>query len=611
VKAIGGMAPELSHPREWRGRRHPFDVLFGNVRDPDELPDSALRANGDIWRLVIDYPFDSAGYSRRDDIARVEGLRRAGVSGRTVFWLPFYLTEDRLGQVGTLVRLNYVLAGDGERLYSLASDMSAPDRQQAKIMLEQMQRTVRERLLDCLKQGYGAAAPQPADVEADADPVFQTLAEGLRMDNLVGGSLKAAFDHLTTQLLTWSYPGAPNLPEDEVLVRATDVRRVLEVVKRAVADPTRGVMVESLDRPTVRRICNPLRLGELIENKYVLNLTTSHWTRHFLQGAARRGYTDQFPVRVLRELTEAPAPRGLDKFVQNLIIAAFALDQDLGWFQYGAQVPPPPLEHLTDDFELRHPRMPDEEVWARSVRRSAALLGKMVSPLRSAANVAELARQTREAARLQAGDSRELANLLRRHAVQLGLDIDGEIGRLATATRAAAMLDQLTLEADDVVLVELLASADFGEVDDTTVSRSTSSARSVASALTQTQWSVLDAVAKLMDDRAGQARALLEQLADAAAHEQMHRDLIAELDRAVRLGVQLLTESRSPIPAPPPTQPLPPVPGLPPTQPPPLGVVGERVVRNLAELRQAEAEIGAVLERNIGKAVRVNWTVQE
>jgi hypothetical protein len=300
--------------------------------------------------------------------------------------------------------------------------------------------------------------------------------------------------------------------------------------------------------------------------------------------------------------------------VQNLIIAAFALDQDLGWFHYGAQVPTPPLEHLTDDFELRHPRMPDEEIWATATRRCAALLGKIVSPLRSTANVAELARQARETALLQVGDSRELANLLNRHARQLGLDADAETGRLTTATRVATLLDQLTQETDDVVLVELLASADLGPVDDTTASRSMSSARTVASALARTQWSVLDAVAQLTDDRAEQARTLLEQLADAAAREQMHRDLIAELDKAVRLGVQLLTETRTPVAptlVPPPTQPLPPAPVPPPAPSPPLGTGGERVVRDLADLQHAEAEIGELLENSPGKAVRVTWRVQE
>jgi hypothetical protein len=276
--------------------------------------------------------------------------------------------------------------------------------------------------------------------------------------------------------------------------------------------------------------------------------------------------------------------------------------------------------------ERRHPRMPGEDAWAPAVQRLPALLGRLVSPLRSAANVAELARQAREAARARAGDCRVLANLLTRHAAQLGLDARGETGRLATANRAATLLDQLTRETDDVVLVELLASADLGDVDDMTASRSVSTAREVASALARTQWSVLDAVAQLTDDRvtdnrAEQARILLEQLAEAAVREQMHRDLIAELDKAVQLGVQLLTANRPPVPPvepqPPTQQLLPASQQLLPTSPLPLaappaaaGAGGERVVRDQAELRQAEAEIAELLERNPGRAVRVTWTVQ-
>jgi len=619
VKASDGtVTPEVSHFHEWRGRRHTIDVVFGNVRDPDELSETALRSNGDTWRFVIDYPFDSAGYSRRDDIARVESLRRGGVTGHTVFWLPYYLTDDRLGQVGTLVKLNYVLAGGGDRLYALASDMPATDRQQAKIMLEQMRGTVRERLRECLKQGYGAAAPQSADVEADTEPVFHTLAAGLRVDDLVGGTLKTAFQHLVGQVLTWSYPGTPNLPVDSALVRVADLRKVLEVIGRAVADPTRGVTVDERDRPTVKRICNPLKLGELDENKYVLNHTTSWWTRHFLRGAAHGGYTDRYPVRVLRDLTDEPQPRGLDRLVQNLLIVAFALDQDLGWFRDGAQVPAPPLEHVKDDFELRHPRMPDPEVWETAVRRGAALLGRVVSPLRSAANVAELARLVRDTAKRQVGDCRELVTQLRRHAVPLGLDPAAETGRLATAARLAELLDQLAEENDGVVRVELLASADLGSVDDTTASKSMTTAHDVAKALARNHpWEMLDAVATLADDRAGHAQAILEQLADAASREQMHQDLIVELDRAVQAGAQLLAQTQ---PAPRPT----PV-AQPASQPHRLVISsptsggaatvadasGERVVSDRASLGAVEAEIADVLDRHPGRRIRVTWAVTE
>jgi hypothetical protein len=608
VKAIDSVTPELSHPREWRGRRHVFDVLFGNVRDPDELPEATLRANGDTWRLVIDYPFDAAGYSRRDDIARVENLQRAGATGRTVFWLPLYLTEDRLGGVGTLLRLNYVLAGGGDdRLYALASDMSAQDRQQAKVLLEQQQRALRERLLDCLKQAYGAAAPRPADVEVDPEPVFRSLESGLRLDNLVGGTLKAAFEHLTGQLLVWSYPGQPNLPEDEPAVRLADLRKVLEWVRRAVADVTRGVMVDQADRPTMRRVCNPLQLGELAENKYALTMTTSFWTRHLLQRAADKDYRDRFPVRVLRELIEQP-PRGLDRNLQNLVIATFALDQDLGWYRYETQVTAPPLEHITDEYELRHPPLPTEEAWTGALRRLSGLFGVVLPPLRSVANVADLARQARDTARGRSGDCRELVRALERHAGILGVDGAADAGRLVTARRVADLLEQLARETDDVVLVELLAGADLG-TDDTTASRSMTTARLVVAALTRTQWTLLDAIGKLADDRAEAAKAVLEQLADAAARDQFQRDLIAELDLAVRKASDLLatvartrredktsdqdeggrdktdedsTRERG----------------------------GEAVVADAAGLEAAVAQISDTLAGHPGKRLRITWRVQ-
>ncbi len=644
VRAVDSVTPELAHPRDWRGRRHQFDVLFGNVRDPDELPEATLRANGDTWRLVIDYPFDAAGHSRRDDIARVENLQRAGLTGRTVFWLPLYLTEDRLGGVGTLVRLNYVLAGGGDdRLYALASDMSAPDRQQAKVLLEQQQRALRERLLDCLKQAYGAAAPQPGDVETDPEPVFRSLEGGLRLDNLVGGTLRAAFDHLTAQMLRWSYPGQPNLPEDEPVVRPADVRRIHDWVHKAVADETRGVVVDQSDRPTVRRVCNPLQLGELVENKYVLTMTTSFWTRRLLQGAADKGYQDTFPVRALRELIESPA-RGLDKLLQNLIIATFALDRDLGWYRYENHEPAPPLESISDEYELRHPPLPAQESWTAALRRFAGLFGVTVPPLRSVAGVADLARQVRAAARAQSGDNRELVRVLERHAPTLGLDTSGGTGgpgsdpnpgtgRLGTARRVATLLEHLSRESDDVVLVELLAGTDLG-VDDKTASRSMSTARAVTAALTRTQWSLLDAVGALADARAEAGRTVREQLADAAAREQDERDLVAELDLAVRRAGELLVTVVPPVLAPPVVAPpvvappavVPPVVappgGVPPVLAPPgvlppgvVTVAGESTadatVRAAGELDAVVSRIRAVLDRNPGRPVRITWTVQE
>lgn len=648
VKVVDSVTPELSHPRDWRGRRHHVDIIFGNVRDQDELPEATLRANGETWRIIIDYPFDASGYNRLSDIARISALQQAGVTSRTVFWLPYYLTEDRLGAVGTLVKLNYVLAGGGdERLYALASDLSPQDRQQAKLLLEQQQRALRERILDTLKQAYGAAAAQPADVEVDQQPIFWTLQHGLRLDNLVGGTLKAAFAHLTGQLLAWSYPGKPNLPEDEPVVRPHELKKILEWIKKAVADETRGVVVDQADRPLLKRVCNPLGLGELRENKYVLDLTTSFWTRHLMQGAAAEGYTDRYPVRVLRELLDKPEPRGLDRQLQNLIIAAFALDRDLGWYQYGALVPAPPLEHISDDLELRNPPLPEKDAWEAAVARCAALFGVVLPPLRSVANVADLARQVRDHARRHAGDSRELVRLLEQHADDLRLPVGAETGRLATARRVADLLEQLAAETDDKVLVELLAAADLG-APDTTASRSMASAKSVASALARTQWNLLHALGRLRDARAERALALLDRLADAARRDQAEVDLAAALATAVADASNLLAEV-APTPPPQPSEPpvvgptpgglspdVPsapdgspvgrPTPPEPPTQPPAwptpptttptpgrpdAALRGDERVVDRAGLERAVSLIAQALADHPGKAVRVTWQVEQ
>jgi len=612
VRLVEGIYHEQPYPRDWRGRRHQIDVVFGNVRDRDQLPDTTLIAPGETWRVVVDYPFDAPGWGRASDLARIESLHDRRVTARSVFWLPFYLTEERLTWVSTLLRLNYVLAGGGDdRIYALAPDWAPADRQQAKLMLAQMQQNVRSRLLEVLKQAYGAAKPQPGDVEPDPAPVFDSLADGLRLDNPVGGTLAAAFGHLTAQLLAWSYPGTPNLPVDEPPVRPAELSKVYGYARRAAGDPTRSVVVEPADRASVKRICNPLRLGELAENKYVLNLTTSWWSQHFLQQAKAQGYAGRYPVRMLRELTDAPQPRGLDRRLQNLIIAVFALDQDLAWYRYEVAEPAPALDGVSDDLELRQPRPPSDDAWRRAVPHAGKLFGLAVSPLRSAANVADLARQVRDVSRRLRGDAKELVRLLEQHAGQLGLDERADEGRLATARRLARLLEQLVGETDDVVLVELLGGAELGSVDDITASKSLTEARRVVDALTRTQWSVIAAAASLTGERAEEARAIREQLADAARREQLHADLVDAMDEATTQASALLARSTPVAVVPPPStgtdQATTTVGKRPRVHP--LAASGHQRVGSRDAVEAVAQGISALLAEQPGRQVDITWEV--
>lgn len=603
---------EQPHPVVWRGRKHIVDLVFGNVRDAAELPDTAFQPNSDHWKVVVDFPFDEDGYSRRSDIARVEALRDAGIRERTVCWLPAFFTRERLEDLGTLVVINHVLAGGGERFHTYASSEFSPqDRGQAKTLLEQRQRMLRERLTDCVKQAYGTAKPQEQDIgtSESVDTVFFTLESGFAPANPVGATLGDAFRNLAEQMLDWTYPGKPNLPVAEAEVRAAELRRVLGYVERAVADPARRVTVEQRDRPGLQRICNPLGLGELVENVYVLGATTFYWTRHFLQQAAKRGYDDHFPVRELRAITDEPEPRGLDRAVQNLLIAAFALDHDLAWHLHGSSVSPPGIDGVSDDMELRQPRLPSPESWSTAVNRASALLGVVVPDLRSAGTLAKLTGQVQEASRAYGSEARELARLLERHADVLGIDATAAEGRLATARATADLLERLARETDDVALVDELVGYAL-PCTDQAAGRSVKSARALVEALSRTEWHLLKSIRSISDERAEEARTILDQLADTARRDEFEAGLEARLDAALREASSLLARPSATPEATKPAEFSHPSP-QPADDQTPTSRTDEMLVRNRDDLDRTVSRIADALADHPGKNVRVTWQVTE
>jgi hypothetical protein len=610
-----GTFGELVHPRDWRGRRHAVQVRFGNVRDRDTLPMSSLLATGESWRLIIDYPFDQGGYTRRDDIARIHDvIRDLDNSSRTVFWVPLHLTEEVMKRVGQLVRVNYLLgsSGGGERLHTLASDWSAAERQQGKVYLQQRQLQLRQTIVDALKQAYGVVKPQPSDVEEDREAVLHTLAEGLRLGDPRGGSLGAAFTLLTGDLLAWAYPGTPTLPDDEKPPTRGEMAKVLHYAHLAAADPTRGTVVDPADRRTVARICNPLRLGRLEEHRYVLETTTCWWSHHLTQLASQRDYRDHFPVHVLRELLDQPEPRGFDRDLQNLILAVFALEQQLAWYHHGTKVRLDTVQAVNDQMELRQPPMPEADAWTRAVRRGQAIFGQVLPQWRSPANLPELAGTLRRTASDHAPAVAALADTLAGHADVLGLDPSR--GRLATAGRVATFLALVAAESDDVVLIDQVAAADLGDLDDQAVGTAITQARAVTNALTATAWEVLEA----LRDRAAtdlSAQDELDRLRYAAGHDQHAADLAAALPAAVRAAAGLLAAT-SPAPAvtvPPPSTPVTAAPpaaaatAAPATAAPAVGPVTTRTVTDPTGWDRVAAEIRRQLES--GHQVTVTWEV--
>ncbi|MFC7246964.1 phage resistance protein [Catellatospora aurea] len=598
---------EYVHQREWRGRKHRIGVKFGNIRNRETMPDSALYAEGDTWRIVVDYPFDAPGHSRLDDLARIEGLDHGS---RTVFWLPLFLTDELMGRVAQLAKINYLLGGTGtgEKLNSLAADWSQADRQQGRIYLQQRQQQLRSSLADSLKQAYGVVKAQATDVELDQIPVLHTLADGLPLGDPRGGTMDAAFEHLTAELLRWSYPGTPAMPEDEKTVTKAELAKVWHYAKLAAASPDRGTVVDQADRRILQRICNHLRLGELTENRYVLANSTCWWSQHLLQEAAKQDYRDHFPVHVLRDQLDEPAARGFERDLQNLIIAVFALEQQLAWYKQGGKFELISLNEINDQLELRHPPMPEPEVWDQAVKRARPLFGRQVPEWRSPAALAEFAAMVRGEAKAHAANAQVLLQELTDHAPVLGLDPEAKSGRLATTRRVAKLLKQISEETDDVVLVSYVAEAEVGDIDDLAASVAYKQASAVTAALARTNWPLLGAVIGHQDTDE-RARVIIQKLRISAANDQNADDLVAALEQASTAATRFLADIK-PIVVPPVI--LPPVnPNRDPDKDDPKPLVPTQGRARQVGDQDGLRELVNALNKDLtgGRTIRVTWEI--
>ncbi len=145
----GGLLPPR-YELLWRGTWRTCEILFRNVR---ELSLESFRAPPDIWRIVIDFPFDREGYTPADDRAKLQEFTATGDSSNCLVWLPAFLTPRGMEDLGRLVLLDHVLSGHALNQYG--SHLSQIEREQARALLQNQRDQMRQRLRNTLLVAYG------------------------------------------------------------------------------------------------------------------------------------------------------------------------------------------------------------------------------------------------------------------------------------------------------------------------------------------------------------------------------------------------------------------------------------------------------------------------
>ncbi|MGI9181610.1 MAG: DUF6079 family protein [Longimicrobiaceae bacterium] len=581
----------------WRGTRRACEILFRNVR---ELPHESFEPQDAPWRIIIDYPFDQGSYNPRYDLAKIQEFQAAGGSAQTLVWLPLFFRPQALEELGRLVVLEHVLSGN--RLDEYGAHLSQLDREQARVILANQRDQMRQRIRNALLSAYGISTlhRDALDTSDELETQFHALLPGLRLQPPVGAGFQDSLAHLYSQALDFQFPAHPRFEGE---VKMPGLRRVLEVVRRAVQAADRRVEVERADRDEVRRIAVPLRLGQMGEAHFVLG---DEWVREFDQKRSQDEVT-QITVGRLREWIDRPSPRGLPPEVENLVILTFALQTNRSFYLHGGAVEPA-LERLPNELELREEALPEEPSWQEAVQRASAILGITVSPLRNAANLARLvdgAQQSAETHREAVeGYRQDLNDRLAR------LDVDPPTAdRLRTARAAGAFLAAIAAARREGVAAAMAAAEVATSA--TAMGECIRKAASLRSTLKATRWELFEAIGELQDPYRERAVGILSRLREALTHDEHVTALEPALNRAQAEAVALLGEAaRRPglaEPAPEPKRPTP----EPPTPAPPGVQIHKRRQVAAAELEPLLAELRSDVAGAADARVEVEWRVYE
>jgi hypothetical protein len=586
----------LSYDFAWRNTARQCDVIYGNVRS---LPDTSLTANGQTWKVIIDYPFDEPGHTSRDDQGKLQIYSQNNPGDtRTLVWLPAFFAPAAIRDLSRMVIIEHVL--QGERFNQYAAFLSPQDRSTAKTLMENQRSSLRERVQQHIEAAYGirGSLSKSIDNSHELTDTFRSLYPGLDLQPPSASSLGGVLEDLLGQALSFEFPAHPSFGAE---IKSLHLRKVYDEVIKATSERDGRVLVEKSVRSLVKQIAEPLGLGEQGETHFVLG---QRWKDHFTRKAAESGAA--MTVYSLRKWINDPRPMGLPEECGNLIILIFAAQTNRSFFLHGAPFEAK-LTNLPDELELRQQQLPPETAWVAAVERASRIFGVVSSPLLNASNLAKLADAIQTYAKQHIESCRQLASTLTGHIADFGI-VKEKAPRYQTAEAVLDLLEAV-LDAKPAAVIEAVASM-TPQTSEAAMGASLTSSADVVSAFAATQWRLFESIRSLQDDRADAAGFLLNRVSEALKNDQHVTALALVLRIEQNKAIDLLTPPATP----PQPQVKPPI--TPPIEPPvkPGKKVVDRGMRENISLAEAEYEIACLRKKSQGNQVariNVSWVIEE
>ncbi|MBV9997779.1 MAG: hypothetical protein JO015_01570, partial [Verrucomicrobia bacterium] len=489
--------------------------------------------------LVVGYPIDRENRGPKDGLARLEGFRTDRGSARTLVWLPSLLGSQAQKDLGQLVRLDHILSQN--RFADYVRDLSQVDRESARSILTNQRDALGQRLITYLNVAYGLQNDPGGVLDGmqsiGGEEHFQSLSPGLELNVPGETHLSRALVDLLHQALASQYPGHPEF-DKELKITKGAVQKVLEVVTGTLRTKERRLRVEKADRALVRQIANPLKLGEMGEDHFVMG---ERWKDHFQRAAAKGEGLDRIRVQDLRRWMDESEPMGLPPLLQDLVILSFAQQTNRSFTLHGGPFTPEPGGKWPDECALTQQALPAEPDWERAVEIVHTALGVAGLPsFMSGQNVARFSETVKaEVERLKLQETApKLKAALEQRAADFGCTGQA-FERLVTAQEGVKLALSIR-DRSDAALIEAIARLDL-QAALAAIGTSLKKAGNVADKVKGADLTAVNSVSRLEGKAGEEGRRLRDDLFEAFRHNEYAVPFGSAFDTINREAIRLLS----------------------------------------------------------------------
>lgn len=134
---------------EWRGTKRRGSLWIENVR---EMSNAQFKPDeGELFRLVVDYPWDEPGYTVEADRQRAQDVRKREGRIPTVCWLPRHMTQHELEDLTDYAAAAHLCSTEGAELLTRLAEH---ERTQVLRQAESRMGMMKGRIVDSLSRVY-------------------------------------------------------------------------------------------------------------------------------------------------------------------------------------------------------------------------------------------------------------------------------------------------------------------------------------------------------------------------------------------------------------------------------------------------------------------------